>query len=160
MVVALLGAAAAVGLVAVVVCQSPTVSAAAGSAPVTVQPQARLPIDRRHGLQRRAAGAADGVVPDGVSVFDTHYPAVTKLDPALLRALRRAATDAARSRVELYVDSGWRSPAYQEQLFSAAVSKYGSKKKAAQWVAPPGTSAHESGDAVDIGHSDATAWLA
>jgi zinc D-Ala-D-Ala carboxypeptidase len=31
--------------------------------------------------------------------------------------------------------------------------------KAAQWVAPPGTSAHESGNAVDIGPPGAAAWL-
>ena len=40
-----------------------------------------------------------------------------------------------------------------------AVSKYGSVEEAARWVATPSTSAHVSGDAVDIGHSDAEAWL-
>ena len=40
-----------------------------------------------------------------------------------------------------------------------AVSKYGSEAEAARWVATPDTSAHVSGDAVDIGPSDATAWL-
>ena len=58
-----------------------------------------------------------------------------------------------------YVDSGWRSPEYQEQLLRTAVSKYGSEEEATRWVAAPNTSAHVSGDAVDIGHSDATAWL-
>ena len=42
---------------------------------------------------------------------------------------------------------------------SEAVSKYGSEEEAARWVATPNTSAHVSGDAVDIGPSDATAWL-
>jgi LAS superfamily LD-carboxypeptidase LdcB len=32
-------------------------------------------------------------------------------------------------------------------------------KEAARWVATPNTSPHVSGDAVDIGHSDAMAWL-
>jgi zinc D-Ala-D-Ala carboxypeptidase len=32
-------------------------------------------------------------------------------------------------------------------------------EEAARWVATADTSAHVSGDAVDIGHSDATAWL-
>ncbi len=104
-------------------------------------------------------GEADGVVPDGVTVFDDQYPAVANLDPALLRALRRAATDAAEDGVELYVDSGWRSTKYQEQLLREAVSKYGSEKEAARWVATPDTSAHVSGDAIDIGPFDATAWL-
>jgi zinc D-Ala-D-Ala carboxypeptidase len=102
---------------------------------------------------------ADGVVPDGVTVFDDEFPAVANLDPALLGALHQAATDAAGDGVEIYVDSGWRSPEYQEQLLREAVSKYGSEEEAARWVATADTSAHVSGDAVDIGHSDATAWL-
>ena len=73
--------------------------------------------------------------------------------------LRRAATDAADDGVEFFVDSGWRSAEYQARLLQEAVSKYGSEKEAARWVAAPDTSAHVSGDAVDIGHSDATSWL-
>jgi LAS superfamily LD-carboxypeptidase LdcB len=61
--------------------------------------------------------------------------------------------------VEFVVDSGWRSPAYQEQLLRAAVSKYGSEREAARWVATPDRSAHVSGDAVDIGPVAAAAWL-
>jgi len=104
-------------------------------------------------------GVADGAVPDGVTVFDDKVPAVTRLDPDLLRALRQAATDAADDGVRFYVNSGWRSRAYQEQLLRAAISKYGSEKKAAQWVATPDTSPHVTGHAIDIGHGDATAWL-
>jgi len=104
-------------------------------------------------------GEADGVVPDGVTVFDDQFPAVANLDPRLLRALRQAATDAAGDGVEFLVTSGWRSRAYQEQLLDQAISEYGSEEEAARWVATPKTSAHVSGDAVDIGPSDATAWL-
>ncbi|MGW6057921.1 M15 family metallopeptidase [Streptomyces sp. NPDC055189] len=111
------------------------------------------------GGQRGALGEADGVVPDGVTVFDDPVPAVAKLDPDLLKALRRAATAAADDGIEFYVNSGWRSPAYQKQLFREAVSEYGSKDEAARWVATPSTSPHVSGDAVDAGHSDATEWL-
>ena len=99
-------------------------------------------------------------MPDGATVFDATVPGVAKLDPALLGALRRAATDAARSGgVEFEVESGWRSAAYQEQLLREAVVKYGSEADAARWVAPPHKSAHVSGDAVDIGTSDAIMWL-
>jgi D-alanyl-D-alanine carboxypeptidase len=108
---------------------------------------------------RGALGEADGAVPDGTTVFDDETPGVANLDPALLGALRQAATDAADDGVEFGVDSGWRSPEYQEQLLHEAVSKYGSEKEAARWVATPNTSAHVSGDAVDIGPFDATAWL-
>jgi LAS superfamily LD-carboxypeptidase LdcB len=102
---------------------------------------------------------ADGALPDGVTVFDDQYPGVANLDPDLLQALREAATDAADDGVEFYVNSGWRSPEYQNQLLRKAVSKYGSEEEAARWVATADTSAHVSGDAVDIGHFDATAWL-
>jgi D-alanyl-D-alanine carboxypeptidase len=108
---------------------------------------------------RRPLGLADGVVPAGTTVFDDRVPGVAKLDPALLGALRRAATDAAHDGVEFFVDSGWRSPEYQEQLLREAVSKYGSEEAAARWVATPSTSSHVSGDAVDIGPSNAAAWL-
>jgi zinc D-Ala-D-Ala carboxypeptidase len=112
-----------------------------------------------HGVHHGALGEADGVVPDGASVFVGDIPAVANLDPSLLKALRRAATDAAKDGTEFQVNSGWRSRKYQEQLFREAVSKYGSESEAARWGATPGTSAHETGNAVDLGHTDATAWL-
>jgi hypothetical protein len=120
---------------------------------------AASPIDVLRREHRGALGEADGVVPDGVTVFDDEYPAVANLDPALLRALRQAATDAAGDGVEFFVNSGWRSPKYEKQLLLEAVVKYGSEEAAARWVATPTTSAHVSGDAVDIGPVDATAWL-
>ncbi|WP_327588354.1 M15 family metallopeptidase [Nonomuraea sp. NBC_00507] len=98
-------------------------------------------------------------MPDGVTVFDDEFPAVANLDHELLAALRQAATDAAHDGVEFFVNSGWRSPAYQEQLRHEAVSEYGSEEEAARWVATADKSLHVSGDAVDIGPSDATAWL-
>ncbi len=104
-------------------------------------------------------GEADGALPDAVTVFDDELPAVANLDPALLGALREAAADAADDGVRFEVNSGWRSPAYQEQLLREAVAEYGSEAEAARWVATPETSAHVSGDAVDLGPSDATAWL-
>ncbi|MDL4816510.1 M15 family metallopeptidase [Actinomadura opuntiae] len=94
-----------------------------------------------------------------MTVFDGAFPAVAKLDPHLLKALRRAASDAAGDKITFYVNSGWRSPEYQNRLLREAVSKYGSKAAAARWVATAATSPHVSGDAVDIGRSAATAWL-
>jgi zinc D-Ala-D-Ala carboxypeptidase len=136
---------------------------------------AASPIDVPRGLHRGAPGEADGAVPrtehrgllgeadgavpDGTTVFDDEIPGVANLDPDLLGALRQAATDAADDGVEFFVDSGWRSPEYQERLLREAVSKYGSDEEAARWVATPNTSPHVSGDAIDIAPSDATAWL-
>jgi zinc D-Ala-D-Ala carboxypeptidase len=116
-------------------------------------------IDVLRSEHRGALGEADGAVPDGTTVFDDEIPGVANLDPALLGALRQAATDAADDGVEFFVNSGWRSAEYEEQLLHEAVSKYGSEQEAAQWLATPDTSAHVSGDAIDIGPFDATAWL-
>ena len=107
-----------------------------------------------------ASPVAEGALPDGTTIFDTDVPGVANLDPALLGALRRAATDAARDGISFVIDSGWRSPGYQEQLLDDAIAKYGSREEAARWVATPERSAHVSGDAVDLAHADATAWLA
>jgi D-alanyl-D-alanine carboxypeptidase len=115
--------------------------------------------DDLRGDHHGALGEADGLVTGGASVFDDEIPAVANLDPSLLKALRRAATDAAKDGVEFQVNSGWRSPEYQEQLLRQAVSEYGSEEEAARWVGTATTSAHVSGDAVDIGPFDATAWL-
>ncbi|MEU7579960.1 M15 family metallopeptidase [Streptomyces sp. NPDC041068] len=106
-----------------------------------------------------ALGEADGAVPDGTTVFDGDVPAVGNLDPDVLKALHRAANGAAGDGVALYVNSGWRSPEYQHQLLRKAVDKYGSEAEAARWVATAKTSPHVSGEAVDIGRSDATEWL-
>jgi hypothetical protein len=105
------------------------------------------------------ATEADGVLPDGVTVLDAQYPGVANLAPDLLRALREAAADADDDGVTFYVNSGWRSPAYQSQLLVEAVSKYGSEANAARWVATEDTSSHVSGNAIDIGNDEATVWL-
>ncbi|UIJ61189.1 M15 family metallopeptidase [Amycolatopsis acidiphila] len=94
-----------------------------------------------------------------MTVFDDEIPAVGNLDPDLLGALRRAATDAADDGVEIFVNGGWRCREYQEQLLREAVSKYGSEEEAARWVSTPDRSAHVLGAAVDIWPPDAKAWL-
>jgi hypothetical protein len=111
------------------------------------------------GARWRPAGEADGAVREGVTVADDDLPAVANLDPRLLGALRQAAADAAVDGLELVVNSGWRSPEYQERLLRQAVAKYGSKRSAARWVATAGTSSHVAGHAVDIGPAAAAAWL-
>lgn len=107
-----------------------------------------------------AVTAEDGVLPDGATAFDDQHPGVANLDPALLQALRAATAEAAATGVRLVVNSGWRSPEYQEQLFREAVAEHGSIEAAARWVAGADSSLHVSGDAVDIGGADARAWLA
>jgi D-alanyl-D-alanine carboxypeptidase len=136
--------------------QLPASSSSTTASPIDVLRSEHRGLRSEH---RGALGEADGAVPDGATVFDDEIPGVANLDPDLLGALRQAATDAADDGVECFVDSGWRSPEYQNQLLGEAVSKYGSEEEAARWVATAETSAHVSGDAVDIGPFDAAAWL-
>jgi zinc D-Ala-D-Ala carboxypeptidase len=140
---AVLSAVAAAGLVLLVGC-----GVAAASAPVT------WPV----GTGSAGVGLDDGAVPDRVTV-DDELPAVTRLDPALRDALRAATADAARDGVGLVVNSGWRSEELQAQLLEDAVDDYGSIEEARRWVATAETSAHVSGDAVDIGPWDGADWL-
>ncbi|MEV0676030.1 M15 family metallopeptidase [Actinosynnema sp. NPDC050436] len=94
-----------------------------------------------------------------MTVFDDGTPAVANLHPDLLVALRRAAAEAARHGVGFVVNGGWRSREYQQRLRGDAVARYGSEEEAARWVATPDTSAHVSGQAVDVGPPAAAAWL-
>ena len=137
------------------------ISSTVPSSPTAVSPIATPGSEFRdlHGERRDPPREDDGAVPDGTTVFDDGVPGVANLDPALLGALRQAATHAAYDGVEFFVDSGWRSAEYQRRLLQQAILKYGSRGEAARWVATPNTSAHVSGEAVDIGRSDAAAWL-
>lgn len=104
-------------------------------------------------------GTDEGAVPEGTSVFDD-VPAITRLAPDLIDAVREAAEHAASDGVGFEVNSGWRSPEYQARLLEEAVAQHGSAEAAARWVATPETSSHVSGDAIDIGPPQAATWLA
>ncbi|WP_127793217.1 M15 family metallopeptidase [Agromyces sp. LHK192] len=104
-------------------------------------------------------GDDDGRVPDGTTVFDDGA-ALANLDPDLLDAVRRAATDAAADGVSFVVNSGWRSAEYQGRLLDEAIAEYGSSDEAARWVATAETSPHVHGDAIDLGPWEALDWLA
>jgi zinc D-Ala-D-Ala carboxypeptidase len=112
-----------------------------------------------HIRDRGALGVADGAVPYRTTVFDDAVAGVANLDPALLAAVRRAASDASRDGLVFYVNSGWRSPEYQRHLRREAVARYGSEEAASRWVSTPETSAHVAGHAVDIGPPASAAWL-
>ncbi|GEM49156.1 D-alanyl-D-alanine carboxypeptidase [Deinococcus cellulosilyticus NBRC 106333 = KACC 11606] len=94
-----------------------------------------------------------------LTLFDGRHPAVVRLRPQLRSALREAAADAAEEGVTFGVNSGWRSRKYQHQLLEEAISRYGSEREAARWVATADTSPHVSGEAVDLGPASAALWL-
>jgi zinc D-Ala-D-Ala carboxypeptidase len=146
-------------VVAAIVAVSVGQPSAASSAPAAPDLSAGLDLAAGSGGDRDRVLGADGDVPDGMTVFDDQVTAVANLDPELLDALHWAATDAADDGVTFYVNSGWRSPEYQEQLLGEAVAAYGSAAEAARWVAAADTSPHVQGDAIDVGQWDATAWL-
>lgn len=81
------------------------------------------------------------------------------LDPDLRDAVRAARRDAAADGVTMRVTSGWRSRAHQQRLLDEAVETYGSVEVARRYVATPDSSAHVTGDAVDIGPTNASIWL-
>jgi hypothetical protein len=62
---------------------------------------------------------------------------------------------------QLGVSSGYRSPARQAQLYQQALQKYGSPAAARQWVAPPGNSQHNKGNAADLKYlsPQAKSWV-
>lgn len=106
-------------------------------------------------------GPASGAIRNGdsVSPLDEHLPAIAKLDPALITAVRAAARDAEASGVELRVTSGWRSADYQRRLLEDAIATYGSVEEARRLVSTPELSRHVTGEAIDIGPTAAADWL-
>jgi zinc D-Ala-D-Ala carboxypeptidase len=99
--------------------------------------------------------AVDDVIADARAVFDP--AALTPrslafdargLDPRLEAAVGRLVTE---GRGAIRVVSGFRSTAEQSVLWAEALARYGSPERADDWVAPPGTSMHERGLAVDLG---------
>lgn len=106
-------------------------------------------------------GIEDGLIETGESIspFANDLPAIARLDPALREAMQDAASAAIADGFEFVVTSGWRSERYQQSLFDDAVLNYGSVEEASRWVAPATTSSHVTGNAVDIGFTDANSWL-
>lgn len=124
------------------------------AAPDSPGPKARRPKP----VPDTTVDEADGVLPNGVTVFDDEYPGIARLDPRLLKALREAAKEAKKNKVVFYVSSAWRSHAYQEQLLQLGIATYGSAEEAARWIAPPDRSLHVAGEAIDTDGA-ATKWL-
>ncbi len=92
-------------------------------------------------------------------MLDTTRVDIARLDPGLRSALADAVRDARADGVVVEVTSGWRSREHQQRLLDDAVARYGSLAEALRYVASPDTSAHVTGDAVDIGPTDAAEWL-
>jgi len=94
-----------------------------------------------------ATSFAAPATPSAPAAFKTPQGATVKgFVPAFKTALDNLLRDTG-----LTVNSGYRSPEHQAELFAAAVKKYGSESAARKWVAPPGKSKHNQGVAADLG---------
>jgi D-alanyl-D-alanine carboxypeptidase len=144
------------GLLAVLLLAALTACQATGGTTSTGSPAPVAADPRTDG----ALTLEDGWVPDGESLSPfADVPAIANLEATLRTAVQDAARDAAADGVEFHVSSGWRSAAYQQALFDAAVTERGSEEAARKLVLPPDRSAHVTGRAVDVGPTDAMSWL-
>jgi hypothetical protein len=77
---------------------------------------------------------------------------ITGMAADLQSGLARMIADAPGN---ITINSGARSIERQAELWKAAVARYGSEAAARRWVAPPGRSQHNFGNAADLGFADA-----
>ncbi|GAK71141.1 hypothetical protein RRU01S_15_00660 [Agrobacterium rubi TR3 = NBRC 13261] len=54
---------------------------------------------------------------------------------------------------DITINSGYRDVQRQQELWLQALKKYGSTEAARKWVAPPGNSQHNKGNAADLGYA-------
>ncbi len=88
-----------------------------------------------------------------LSVTDKGEAAIDGLQEGFgnkVAALLQAAPPGIREKLGVY--SAYRDEGHQNELWQAALKKYGSAEEARKWVAPPGNSEHNKGDAADLGY--------
>ena len=126
------------------------------TSPIAAEPRAHRSDDSLHGDRHGALGEADGAVPDGATVFDDGFPAVATLiqlsSVPCARPQRMPRTTGSSSSSIV----AWAFPEYQEHHLQAVSA---ARRGSCPLGGHRGHVCHVSGDAVDIGHSDATAWL-
>ena len=86
----------------------------------------------------------------------TRPDSFTRLNPQMqdrLAAMLRAA-DEELGPNSLRITSAYRSPELQATLYESALERYGSEAEARRWVAPPGSSQHNFGTAVDFASAE------
>src|SRR6266568_876563 len=109
-----------------------------------------IAVERRGGgriQDKRDPKPADVVIVKGVG--DKKIP-LHRLAAAAWQALVAEARTAGISAPLLLPVSGYRSSKRQNELWQSALQRYGSPSIARRWVAPPGSSAHQSGRAIDF----------
>lgn len=141
--------------------ETPTATSATATAPDLSAANTHVPRTNLPRAPESELTVADGYIPDGegLSPFDINAPAISNLTPGLLEAIQNAATDASAEGIEMVINNGWRSERYQQTLLNEAIVTYGSEEEARKWVNTPDRSTHVTGEAVDVGPTDADSWL-
>lgn len=96
------------------------------------------------GVVARARAVMDASLLGPADVFGSTWQLHPRMRAAVTSLLQAA-------RGAIHVTSGYRPSAEQARLWSKALATYGSAERADDWVAPPGSSMHERGLAVDLG---------
>lgn len=84
---------------------------------------------------------------------------VDNLNPVMVDRLAALTAAAQEAGHDIRIVSGHRDAARQAVLWENALQKYGSAEEARKYVAPPGGSSHQSGEAVDLQYGDRGAGL-
>ena len=86
--------------------------------------------------------------------YENRTSDVDNLHPVMQDRLAAFTQAAEKAGYDIRIVSGHRDNERQAALFAAAVKKYGSEMAARSFVAPPGGSTHQSGEAVDLQYGD------
>lgn len=107
--------------------------------------------EERFGHRRYAEASPEGLAAAGLYRSTGR---VVQLRASAATAFQAMVAAAGAEGLSLIPISGFRPLIYQRGLFKRAVRRYGSERKAARWVAPPGHSEHHTGWTLDLGDGD------
>jgi LAS superfamily LD-carboxypeptidase LdcB len=117
----------------------------------------------------RADALPEGYFPqDLVDTLSAGIPAdgSQRVRALIVPDTRRLIASASEAGFDLYVGSGFRSQAYQAQIFAAQLARFGNPETAERYSARPGHSQHQLGTTIDFTSafrgfrgSEAAAWL-
>ncbi len=93
--------------------------------------------------------AASSAAVRDTGLKDTSGRAI-RLTPEAHEGLNEIKEIARSKGIRVSINSSYRSVERQAQLFTQALKKYGSVSRARKWVAPPGKSRHNFGNAIDL----------
>lgn len=103
-----------------------------------------------------------GTYASGVLIVNKKYGLPSSYNPGASKLARKAldamTSEAKKQGIKLTAFSGFRSYAYQKELYNSYVSKHGAAE-ANRFSAKPGYSEHQTGLAFDFGGSDQSQWL-